>query len=282
MERRKRHKNGTALILVSLALALILAACGPTALPEEGTSPLSTPSRDPVEMPAPGAVVTLPLHILARVGEAGQAVTATLRWVDGTELSETFTTLAQPEGGGLLVDSLDWQTEGQPPQPATQAASLTLTGPAGETLAERDLTVLQVEEPAVQLIDLYWVLGETLESEQRPVVWEDDLAVALEELLWGPPPRNLAGFDTALPTPEEVLDYPGRQPDWGVRVRLLGLTVEDGLATVDFSPEMQAYGGGSMRVEMIRAQIERTLLQFPEVDEVHIAVAGETEGVLQP
>jgi spore germination protein GerM len=33
---------------------------------------------------------------------------------------------------------------------------------------------------------------------------------------------------------------------------------------------------------MIREQITRTLKQFPTVDEVRIAVAGETEGVLQP
>lgn len=39
---------------------------------------------------------------------------------------------------------------------------------------------------------------------------------------------------------------------------------------------------GSARVAMIREQITRTLKQFPTVDEVRIAVAGETEGVLQP
>ncbi len=43
---------------------------------------------------------------------------------------------------------------------------------------------------------------------------------ALNELLWGPPPPNLAGFSSAIPTWEEVLRYPGREPDWGKRVRL--------------------------------------------------------------
>jgi hypothetical protein len=56
------------------------------------------------------------------------------------------------------------------------------------------------------------------------------------------------------------------------------------VATVDFSPEMQAYGGGSARVNAIREQIVRTVLQFDElgIQEVRIVVAGETEGVLQP
>jgi spore germination protein GerM len=143
--------------------------------------------------------------------------------------------------------------------------------------------VLNPDHPQTELIDLYWALGEDLEAEQRRVLKTGSIEqTALEELLWGPPPRNLAGFRTAIPTPEEVLTYPGRQADWGLRVKLLGLTIEDGLATVNFSQEMKAYGGGSMRVQTIREQITRTLIQFPSVDEVQIAVEGETEGVLQP
>jgi spore germination protein GerM len=128
-------------------------------------------------------------------------------------------------------------------------------------------------------------LGELLESEQRQVLDTGDLpATALEELLWGPPPRNLAGFSTAIPTPEEVLNYPGREDDWGVRVELRSLTVENGLVTADFSQEMRAYGGGSARVQMIRDQVSQTLMQFqePAIDQVQIAVEGQTEGVLQP
>ncbi|MGD8794240.1 MAG: GerMN domain-containing protein [Anaerolineae bacterium] len=252
-------------------------------MPTPTEEPAPTTEIQPIEVPTEGAVVALPLHVLARIGEPGQEVRATLHWDDGTELSETFTTLAHPEGGGLLVDSLDWTMEGQPPQPETQSATLILSDPAGETLAERDVTVLDIDDAEVQLIDLYWILGENLESEQRPVVTRDDLAAtALEELLWGPPPRNLAGFATALPIPQEVLDYPGRQPDWGVRVTLRGLTIEDGVATADFSQEMQAYGGGSTRVQTIREQITRTLMQFPDVNEVRMAIEGETEGILQP
>src|SRR6185503_19527001 len=105
---------------------------------------------------------------------------------------------------------------------------------------------------------------------------------ALNELLWGPAPPNLAGFTTAIPSPEQVLGYPGREPGWGPRVTLRSLTIVDGVATADFSREMKAYGGGSVRVMLIRQQISRTLLQFPTVREVRIAIEGQTEAVLEP
>ncbi len=104
----------------------------------------------------------------------------------------------------------------------------------------------------------------------------------LNELLWGPGPPNLAGFTTAIPTPEQVLSFPGRAPGWGARVTLRSLVIRDGVATADFSRELKAYGGGSLRVMLIRRQIAPTLMQFPTVQEVRIAIEGQTEGVLEP
>ena len=46
--------------------------------------------------------------------------------------------------------------------------------------------------------------------------------------------------------------------------------------------ELKAYGGGSLRVMLIRQQIRQTLLQFPTVREVRIAIEGQTEGALEP
>ena len=105
---------------------------------------------------------------------------------------------------------------------------------------------------------------------------------ALNQLLWGPPPGNLAGFTTALPAPEEVLSYPGREEDWEERVTLRKLVIEDGVATADFSPEMAAYGGDPARAQLIRDQVVRTLKQFPTVSEVRITIEGEIESTLQP
>ena len=241
------------------------------------------PGAGAIEIPAAGARVVLPLRILARAGEPGQQVVAALRWDDGTELSQTFTTVQGEDGRGLLIDSLNWLNEGPPPQPPTQSATLELRDAAGAVLARQAITVLSPDDPETQEITLYFVLGEEVQAAQRRIPKTAAVGTAaLEELLWGPFPPNLAGFGTALPTPQDVLSYLGREPDWGPRVTLRQLTIVDGVATADFSKEMRAYGGGSLRVMLIRRQIEQTLKQFPTVREVIIAVEGETEAVLEP
>ncbi|MDX1663711.1 MAG: SH3 domain-containing protein [Candidatus Promineifilaceae bacterium] len=142
----------------------------------------------------------------------------------------------------------------------------------------KPFTFLPVWEQTDEVL-IYWLDGEELQGVPYMLpVTEDVPEAALEALLDGPP----AGLSTAISTPEEVLAYPGRQPDWSDSVRLLDLTIVDGVATADFSQEMKAYGGGSARVQAIRAQITRTLLQFAEIDEVRIAVEGEVETALQP
>lgn len=135
--------------------------------------------------------------------------------------------------------------------------------------------------PEMREIVLYWVgAGERLEAEYRSIPRTAAIGQAtLKELLKGP---QQPGLSTAIPTPEEVQNYPGREADWGDQVRLLGLTIEDGVATVNFSQEMRAYGGGSTRVMLIRQQITRTLQQFPTIQEVRIAIEGQSEGVLEP
>lgn len=237
-----------------------------------------------IEIPAPGARATLPLHILARVGRPGQQVVASLRWQDGSELSRTYTLLAGEDGRGLLAESLWWQADVPPlPFPPTQPAVLQIREPDGTVLAQQGLIVVSWDDPATTRLQVFFLLGEELISTTVIVPQTAQVGTAaLQELLWGPPAHNLAGFGTALPLPPEVLSYPGRGPDWGPRVRLLGLTIENGVATANFSRELRAYGGGSTRVLLIREQITRTLLQFPTVREVVIAIEGQTEGVLEP
>ncbi len=241
------------------------------------------PPPGTVEIPSPGERIVLPLRILARVGQPGDMVQATLRWQDGTELSQPFTLLAGEDGAGLLIESLNWPGESEPPQPPTQSAVLDLRDATGGLLAHQELVVVSADDPDTQSITLYFLLGEDLQPVTRRIPKTVAIGTAaLEELLWGPPAPNLAGFGTALPTPEQVLSYPGREPDWGPRVTLRSLTISEGIAIADFSREMQAYGGGSLRVSLIRHQIESTLKQFPSVSQVIIAVEGQTEEVLQP
>ncbi|MBI3332377.1 GerMN domain-containing protein [Candidatus Peregrinibacteria bacterium] len=65
-------------------------------------------------------------------------------------------------------------------------------------------------------------------------------------------------------------------------VNVLSVTINNGVARAVFSPKLNEVAG-SCRVQAIRAQIEETLLQFPTVTSVQIAVQGvPDEEVLQP
>ena len=98
-------------------------------------------------------------------------------------------------------------------------------------------------------------------------------------------PRTLAparaGLEALIagPTPEERgQGYATNIPE-GVEIR--SLVIENGVATADFSQELERTGG-SCAVAAIRAQIEKTLKQFPTVKSVRISIDGRTEDILQP
>lgn len=80
----------------------------------------------------------------------------------------------------------------------------------------------------------------------------------------------------------------GTEPDDGYftnipnGVTIQSLTINDGVASVDLSSELEEGVGGSCRVTSIRAQITETLKQFTTVDTVIISIDGRTEDILQP
>ena len=88
----------------------------------------------------------------------------------------------------------------------------------------------------------------------------------LEELLKGPSDD------------ERKQGYASGSPQ-GTRLR--DVVINNGTAEVDFSRELNT-AAGSCLVTSIRAQIERTLTQFPTVRRVVISVDGNPSGVLQP
>ena len=90
---------------------------------------------------------------------------------------------------------------------------------------------------------------------------------ALEEMLKGSTSQEQAsGFASMI--------NPG--------VKINSLTIDKGVAKVDFDETIQQGIGGSCRASMMRLQIEQTLKQFPTVKSVIISVGGKTEDVLQP
>jgi hypothetical protein len=236
-----------------------------------------------IQIPAPNATVTLPLHILARFHTPDTQITAELLWGDGTILTNTLPVLRE-DGDSIVVDSINWLIESQPPHPLTQQARLTLRHLSGEVIAQQDVTALPFDSPDTQQVQLYFVDDQGVEHATTRTI-PRTLAVgtaALQELLWGIDPSSLAGFTTAIPTPEEVLNHDPHNPTWGPRVTLRSLIIDNGIATADFSDEINAYGGGSARVTAIYQQVVSTLKQFPAVNEVRITVEGQSAAVLQP
>jgi hypothetical protein len=253
-----------------------------TSVPEDATTAVKPNTGTGIDYPAIGAEVTFPIHVQARVGRLHNEVVLKIKWQDGQEYSERYPVLFDKEGNGLLVDSLDWTGESAPPEWPTQPATLQVLSPSGAVLASRKVMYLSASASDTMEVKVYWLLDEGPREIPRRIVRTRQVgAASLTELLWGIGPRNFAGFTTAIPAPEEVLNYAGRQADWGPRVRLRKLTIVEGVATADFSKEMAAYGGGSARVNAIQEQITLTLKQFPSVREVRILVDGKPDA-LQP
>lgn len=83
----------------------------------------------------------------------------------------------------------------------------------------------------------------------------------------------------AGPTPAEKADgYDGPFPR-GAQVRSVNL--RDGILTVDFNQRLGSVGG-SCRAQAIRASLQRTLRQLPNVIKVRITALGDEKTALQP
>ncbi|MCU0613114.1 MAG: GerMN domain-containing protein, partial [Candidatus Eisenbacteria bacterium] len=238
------------------------------------------PGSGYIESPAPLAKVTLPVGVMARVGTPGEQVNITIAWEDGTQFATVVPTVRGSDGRGLVVTALDWVGSSQPPMPDTQMGVIQIHTLTGSPLAIQPVTILNPQDPDTMSTKVYWVLGEQVQAQTIRIPKTQGIGRAsLEMLLWGPTAGNLAGFTSAIPSPAEILSYPGRAPGWGERVRLNSLTITDGVARVDFSEELTAHSGGTLRVSLLREQIAATLLQFPTVKEVVITVDGATDAL---
>jgi len=104
----------------------------------------------------------------------------------------------------------------------------------------------------------YFLRDEKVGPVARTAVGEGVAAAALEGLLSGPTAAEAGiGFSSAVPDGTE----------------LLGVTVEDQIATVDLSREFGS-GGGSLSMMARVAQVVFTVTQFPSVDAVEFEIEG--------
>jgi germination protein M len=143
--------------------------------------------------------------------------------------------------------------------PATTAPATTAsTGPATVPGTQVPPVTATVPVPSL-VLSAYFVLDEHVAVVHRSV--PHTLATsraALGELLGAPTPdEERIGLVTAVPT--------------GSVVR--GITITDGIATVDLSAEFQS-GGGSLSMRLRLAQVVFTLTQFPTVTGVVFEIDG--------
>lgn len=90
---------------------------------------------------------------------------------------------------------------------------------------------------------------------------------SLEELLLGPStPERSDGYFTSINN----------------NVLIQKFNINDRVAYVDFSPELNMGVAGSCRVLAIKSQIEKTLIELPDIDSVVISIDGKTDGILEP
>jgi hypothetical protein len=94
------------------------------------------------------------------------------------------------------------------------------------------------------------------------------------------PARDALGALLTGPTDTEQAQ--GYQTSINPGVKIQQLTIENGIAKVDFDQTLQDKVGGSCRVAAIRAQITQTLKQFPTVKSVVISINGDSRTILQP
>jgi hypothetical protein len=118
-----------------------------------------------------------------------------------------------------------------------------------------------VPDEALEEVSVYFLQGEELavgEARERTV--EGVGADAMAALLEGPSDfEQEIGLTSAIPE----------------GTRLLGITIEDGIASVDLSSEFTS-GGGSLSMTARVAQVVFTMTQFAQVDAVRFLIDGET------
>ena len=228
-----------------------------------------------VAEPQANAEIGLPFTLSGEARTFESTVNFRIRDEDGSILHEDFTTALVSENGTFG----EFSTEVSYPAPKGTTGMIEVFEYSAQDGSEINMVRIPIVFGNLETSSVRVYFTNTTEDpevlhcevtypvERRIPKTEDPMHGTLRELLKGPTVMEQSmGFSSSI--------NPG--------VKLLGLTVEEGTVTADFDAMMQFQLGGSCRVMAIRSQIENTLKQFPEVEEVVIAVDGETEGVLEP
>lgn len=192
----------------------------------------------------------------------------------GNTLAETSTMVDAPNAGlfGNFHAEITYNT------PKTATGTVEVFEASAKDGSRVNPVIVPIEFKQIEISEVKVFFGsrvedpdtlhcETVYSVVRRVEKTTAIAqAALSELIKGPTTNeSLAGSLTNIP----------------VGTKLNAIKIENGIATADFNATLDPHGG-SCRVQAIRAQIEKTLLQFPTVKKVVITIDGKSTGILQP
>lgn len=172
-----------------------------------------------------------------------------------------------PESGGSLTLPPTETTAGPTTTEAPAATTTIPAGPTGSTTATAPTTTTPGPTTTTDAADrspvtvtVYFLndAGQAVATE-RTVRSEGVARAAVEVLIDGPDASEAAaGLSSAVPVDSLVL----------------GLTIDDGLATIDMSREFEA-GGGSFSITGRLAQLVYSLTEFSSVDRVRLLLDGD-------
>jgi hypothetical protein len=190
---------------------------------------------------------------------------------DGAELAHTFTTAVTPDMGVFGPFSAPARYS----EPSTSRGFVEVFESSARDGSEINMIRVPVvfgeqEWTSVRLFFSPETVGndcsETVTITRRIPRTPAIGRAALEELLAGPTDEDRHRFTVTTTIPP------------GVAVR--SFVIRESVAYADFDRTIEA--GGSCRVTAIRANVTRTLLQFPTVRSVVLSVEGNVEEALQP
>lgn len=199
---------------------------------------------------------SFPIKVIDQDGNvlANSFVQAQGEWMttDYVPFKGEITFIAKQDGPGFLVFAKD--------------------NPSGLPENDKEIRLpVMLKTTETSKINVYFSKGDICENvvafEREIPKTEAIAAAALKELLKGPSgAEGIGGFSTNI--------------NYGVTLK--SLKIENTVATADFDETLQAGVAGACKVTAIRAQIEKTLKQFPTVKSVVISINGKSDDILQP
>ncbi|MDP2629709.1 MAG: Gmad2 immunoglobulin-like domain-containing protein, partial [Candidatus Harrisonbacteria bacterium] len=249
--------------------------CEFAACPDPGSVQQATNIK--VYSPQPGDTVTSPVVILGEARVFENAFSYRVKDIDGNVLADAFSTANSPDIGqfGHFSVSLPYDA---PTPPVGRVEVFTHSAQDGSEIELVSIPVFFSAEEA-QIIEVYFS-----NTQADPDVMNCALVFAAMRAIEPTQAPARAALEAMLAGPTAIetdLGYTSNIQN-GSQVSINSLVIEDGVAKVDFSSELEENAGGSCRVSAIVAQIRETLLQFDTVSEVEISIEGRTEDILQP